>query len=79
MKCTIGSFSTGNNDKTALGRPIPGRKETTMTKYEAKVVSLENGMTFTLEGRWESAKAMEEDLKKDGFVLIGYWVAFNQA
>lgn len=50
-----------------------------MTKYEAKVVSLESGMTFTLEGRWESTKAMEEDLKKDGFVLIGYWVAFNQA
>lgn len=49
-----------------------------MTKYEAKVISLESGMTFTLEGRWESAKAMEEDLKKDGFVLIGCWVASNQ-
>ena len=79
MKCTIGSFSTGNNDKTEPGRLNPGRKGTTMTKYEAKVVSLESGMTFTLEGRWESAKAMEEDLKKDGFVLIGYWVSFNQA
>lgn len=30
MKCTIGSFSTGNNDKTAPGRPIPGREEATM-------------------------------------------------
>lgn len=49
-----------------------------MTKYEAKVVSLESGMTFTLEGRWESAKAMEEGLKKDGFVVIGCWVSSNQ-
>ena len=32
MKCTIGSFSTGNNDKAVPGRPIPGRKDKAMTK-----------------------------------------------
>lgn len=44
-----------------------------MTKYQAKVVSLESGLTRTLEGCWESRKAMEEELLKDGFVLIRCW------
>ena len=33
MKCTIGSFSTGNNDKTEPGRPIPGRKAKKMFEW----------------------------------------------
>lgn len=49
-----------------------------MTKYDVKVMSLETGMTLTFEGRWESRKAMEEDLMKDGYVVIGCWTAFNQ-
>lgn len=49
-----------------------------MTKYEAKVISLETGMAFTLEGQWESRNAMDEDLKKAGYVVIGCWTAFNQ-
>lgn len=46
-----------------------------MTKYGAKVISLESGLTFTLEGHWESAWAMEYDLAKDGYIVINAWVA----
>lgn len=49
-----------------------------MTKYEAKVISLESGLMHTLEGYWESAGAMEYDLAKDGYIVLNAWVAFNQ-
>ena len=44
-----------------------------MAKYQAKVVSLETGLMHTLDGCWESREVMEEELLKDGFVLIGCW------
>ena len=70
-----------SEEVTANGTPArskAGRKAANMTKYDVKVMSLETGMTFTLEGRWESRSAMDEDLKKAGYVVIGCWTAFNQ-
>lgn len=45
----------------------------TMMTYEAKVVSLESGLMHTLRGCWESREAMEEELMKEGFVVIHVW------
>ena len=70
--------SRPNPTDTAPARSKAGRKAANMTKYDVKVMSLETGMTFTLEGRWESRNAMDEDLKKAGYVVIGCWTAFNQ-